>query len=290
MVLATNRNTLQEFHVQSPLTEEASEVIYKLPNLRDLSVVIRKETPLPSASLPNLTKLLIRCHNEGGWPQLFRGAKLGKLESVHFFPISGPIGDFLGVFESAALSSSIQNTLSTFHITTQWSWDPNYSSLLRFTQLVDLEIGFTCFSGCLSRVDDDIVIDLSRAMPKLTSLKLGYTPCREPTTGVTAKGLAALALHCPHLLHLCIHFQVTSLSAPPASPGIGHNTGPIGSWTDCAIMTFEVGSTRVPKESAPMVALTLLRIFPRMQCCCFSTDEGWEKVQDTIKKKYRSFK
>ena len=37
MVLSINRHTLQKFHVDSPLTEEASEVVYKLPNLRGLS-------------------------------------------------------------------------------------------------------------------------------------------------------------------------------------------------------------------------------------------------------------
>jgi hypothetical protein len=57
MLLVTNRNTLQQLWVNSPLTEEASEVIYKLPNLRSLSVIIDRGTSLPSASLPNLTNL-----------------------------------------------------------------------------------------------------------------------------------------------------------------------------------------------------------------------------------------
>ena len=52
MVLATNRNTLQQLDVDSPLMEEASEVVCELPNVRNLSVVI--ENSLPSASLPNL--------------------------------------------------------------------------------------------------------------------------------------------------------------------------------------------------------------------------------------------
>ena len=99
------------FHVDSPLIEEASGVIYKLPSLRRLSVFIEKGTPLPSASLPNLTKLAITCDNEGDWPQLFCGATLGKLRSVTFCPQSNQIGDFLGAFKRAALSSSVQSTL-----------------------------------------------------------------------------------------------------------------------------------------------------------------------------------
>ena len=282
MVLAINRNTLQQFHVDPPLTEEASEVVYQLPNLRDLSVTIKRETSLPSASLPNLTKLLIRCNDESDWPRLFHGATFGKLESVMFFPQSSEIGDFLGAFKRAALSSSVQNTLSAFYLSTSYSWNPSYSSLLPFTQLVDLDIELSCRDGCSSRVDDDIVIDLSRAMPKLTALKLGDNPCWGPTTGVTAKGLVALALHCPDLRHLCIHFQVASLSAPPTSPGTARNVKPTGSWTDCALAELTAGETQVPEESVLMVAQTLLRIFPGIWFID-ATGEGWPEVIDAIR-------
>ena len=67
MLLVTSRNTLQKLRVDSPSTEEASEVVYKLPDLRSLSVVIDEETSLPSASLPNLIKLKITCCNEDAW-------------------------------------------------------------------------------------------------------------------------------------------------------------------------------------------------------------------------------
>ena len=282
MFLATNRNNLQVFRVSSPLTEEASEVIFKLPNLRDLSVIIGGETSLPSASLPNLIELTITCDNEGDWPRLFHGAMFGKLESVTFNPRSEEIGDFLGAFERVALSSSVRDTLSKFCLSTLSSWSPNYSSLLSFTRLADLEIEFTCQEGCSSRVDDDIIISLSRAMPKLRSLKLGDEPCGESTTGVTAKGLMALALHCPDLQHLCVHFQVASLSVPPGSPGIGCKTEPTGSWTDCALTTLAVGETVVPEESPLMVALTLLRIFPWIEFI-YPIKEGWMKVEDAIR-------
>ena len=280
MVLATNQNTLQKFRVISPLAEEAGEVVCKLPNLRNLSVVIERETSLPPASLPNLTNLEITCDNEGGWPRLFHGATFRKLDSVTFHLISNKIGDFLGAFERVALSSSVQNTLSTSLVYPSCSWNPNYSSLLPFTQLVDLIIGFSCNGGCSSGVDDDIVVSLSQAMPKLTILHLGYSPCGEFTTGVTAKGLMALALHCPNLSSICIHFQVASLSVPPVSPGINHNTKCTGSWTDCALTSLEVGKMRVP-ESVSTVALTLLQIFPRVERG-YSDDEGWKRVWDAI--------
>ena len=64
MFLVTNRNTLQELRVDYLLTEEASGVLYELPNLHSLEVVIEKGTRLPSASLPSLTELTIGCNNE----------------------------------------------------------------------------------------------------------------------------------------------------------------------------------------------------------------------------------
>ena len=174
-------------------------MIFKLSSLRSLLVVVERENSLPSASLPNLAKLTIDCDNEDGWPQLFNGATFGKLESVTFYHKSKEVGDFLGAFERAAFSSSVQNTLSVLRLRAFRSWSPKYSSLLPFTQLVELHIDFSCHNGCSSGVDDDIITNLSRAMPKLQYLQLGDEPCEEFTTGVTAKGLVSLALHCPDL-------------------------------------------------------------------------------------------
>ena len=281
MLLVTNQNTLQEVHVDSPLTEEASEVVYKLPNLHSLSVVIERETPLPSASLPNLTKLITTCDNEDNWPQVFHGATFGKLESVMFFLQSEQIGDFLGTFERVALSSSVQNTLSTFYLSTVCSWNPKYSSLLPFTQLVYLVLKFSCDGGCSSTVDDDTVISLSRAMPNLETLELGNTPCGQITGGVTTKGLLALAHHCPNLYTLCVHLRVASLSEPPVIPGMVRNAGPEASWTGCALTQLVVGAIPVPEGSVIIIALTLLRIFPQLHYIA-SNVKRWEEVKDAI--------
>ena len=283
MLLVTNRDTLQKLDVDSPLTEEASEVIYKLPNLRSLSVVIGRGTSLPSASLPNLADLMIECDSEGDWPQLFHRAGLGKLESVTFSLRSEQIGDFLGAFKWAAFSSSIQNTLSKLHLNASCPWNPDYSSLLPFTQLVDLIIGSPCGRECSSTVDDDVIISLSRAMPKLKVLQLANPPCSQFTTGVTVKGLAALAHHCPDLSRLCIHFQVASLSVPPATPRVARSSESTASWTDCALTDLVVGRIPVPEQSVSIVAVTLARIFPRIERIKYLGPEGgWEKVKDAI--------
>jgi len=194
---------------------------------------------------------------------------------------SEQVDDFLGAFKRAALSSSVQNTLSRFRLFASRSWNPSYSSLLPFTQLVDLMVGFSCDGGCSSKVDDDTVITLSRAMPKLQIFELGGVPCGQITVGVTTKGLLALAHHCPSLGILRIHLQVASLSDPPGFPGMVPNAGPTALWTDCALTDLEVGKAPVPEGSAIIIALTLLQIFPRLDCITF-IDEGWQEVENAI--------
>ena len=284
MLLVTNRNTLRSFSVDSPLTEEAREVIHKLANLCELSMVIEKDTPLPPAVLPNLTNLTITYDDGDDWMQVFHGVTLQKLESVDFYTQSRQIGDFLRTFARMALATSVQNTLSAFLLHTTCSWNPTYRSLLPFTQLRDLIIDFSCNDGCSSRVDDDIIIDLARAMPKLGTLELGEAPCRQIPIGVTVKGLVALANHCLDLFTLRIHFQVDSLSATPAATGLVSNIGPITPRGDCALTILVVGDIFVPEESVLTVALTLARIFPFIDTIYGGDDneETWDNVVDAI--------
>jgi len=282
MLLATNRNTLRSFRVDSPLTKESREVIYRLPDLCELSTVIEKGTPLPPAVLPNLTDLMITYDDGDDWMQLFHRATLQNLESVDFYTQSRQIGDFLGAFAKMALATSVQNTLSAFSLSTSCSWSPNYRSLLPFTRLGDLVIEFSCDDDCSSRVDDDIIIDLARAMPKLETLHLGEAPCRQIPIGVTVKGLLALANYCLDLFTLRIHFQVDSLSVRPAAAGMTSNAGSITSRKDCALRELEVGDISVPEGSVSTVALTLVRIFPRLGSIGYTDDETWDEVEEAI--------
>ena len=287
MLLATTRNALWRFNVDSPLTEEAREAVYKLQDLRSLSVVIEKGPPIPSASLPNLTCLEIECEDGSDGLQLLRRATFGKLECVHFHSRDKPTDDFLEAFKGAALSSSIQNTLSGICITTDWPWNPNYSSLLPFTQLVVLNVIVPCGESC-SGLDDDILIDLSCSMPRLRCLRLGDDPCNQFTGGVTAKGLVALAHNCQNLRTLCVHFQADIFSHPPMGLETAHDAGHSTSWTGCALTDLEVGWMLAPEGPASMVAVALLRIFPRLESIHFMETLGEPIIWDEIERAIRS--
>jgi len=281
LLLTTNQNTLRSFRVDSPLTEEAREVISTLPDLCTLMVVIERGAPLPSLLLPNLHKMVVISDHDGDWLRMFHGATLEKLKSITFISESEQIGDFLGEFEGVASAGSTLNALSVFRVHTSRSWNPTYSSLLPFTQLKELAIEFPCSGSCSSSVDDNIITNLAQAMPKLEHLQLGDRPCRHIPSGVTAKGLVVLAHHCPNLIYLCIHFQVASLSAPPATAGTTSSAESTAPRRDCALTELETGEISVSGQSVLVVALTLVRIFPRIESIYY-VGENWRKVMDAI--------
>jgi hypothetical protein len=281
-LLTANRDALRCFRVDSPLTEEARQVVYNLPNLCRLWVVVEGTTSIPTMVLPNIIRLDVDYNRTHDWLQGFRGAKLGRLNSVTFCAESKP-GGFLEEFQSVMLTTSTPNTLSAFHFHTSHSWNPNYSSLLAFEQLTELEIDFSCRNGCSSRVDDDVVVSLARAMPKLEILRLGKSPCGTPA-GVTFKGLIALACRCPRLYELRIHFRANSLveattSGEPPFPSKRATAIPP---TDCMLAYLHVGEIPISEGSALAVALILLQIFPHI-FNIYSVNLEWWSVAEAIK-------
>ena len=282
MLLACNRDTLRIFEVDSPLTEEAREVVYRLPRLSGLWTAIEGHTLLPQVALPNLTKIEVEYDDHFDWLQGFRGAKLEKLKSVSFHSESDQIGDILGAFQDVWPASSAQNPLSEFEFHTFRSWNPNYSSLLSFTQLQQLDIEFACHGVCSSTVDDDVIVALAQAMPKLEILRLGHTPCGTPT-GTTTHGLITLASRCPRLSNLRIHFRGDSLvkaatsaarTPPPVDEPVQRE--------DCALTDLDVGDIPIPPRSATKVMLMLLQIFPRITNVEYTNPE-WMKVSRGIR-------
>ena len=284
LLLACNWGNLEDFSVDSPLTEEAHRVLFKLPNLQTLQTVIPGLTLVPSMKLPSLTKIELYYEDGRNCLQEFHGASLGKLLSIRFHvrPKTAPIRNFLGKFEGVALASSIQNTLLSFHLRTSESWNPNYSSLLAFKQLRRLRIEFSCRSGCSSRVDDGVVVSLAQAMPGLEILQLGQSPCKA-RTGITLKGLVALAFYCPKLLDLCVHLRVWEFTEAITDPELSGPSGHSAAIpkTDCALTSLFVGEALIREEDVFPVALTFVQVFPRITSIEY-INRQWKKVEETI--------
>jgi len=283
MLLACNRDTLRQFMVNSPLTEEARRVLYQLPRLSHLSTTIQGPTSLPPVKLPNLIILCLEYDHGHEWLKGFSGAALGKLKTVSFYTRSGsaPITNFLEELKTVALTTSTQNTLSYFYFRTLQPWNPNYSSLLVFKHLIELVIEFSCRGGCSSRVDDNTVISLAEEMPKLKILQLGRPPCRT-ITGVTFKGLVALACRCIRLSKLCIHFRAHELVEATAGAEPSFSLEPVVLQTSCALTDLRVGETPIPPRSTLAVSMTLLQIFPQIRNVEHTNPE-WKGVADAIR-------
>jgi len=284
LLLACNRDTLQAFCVDSPLTEEAREIVYQLPGLSKLWVVIQGSTSLPAVALPNLNMINVE-YDDLNWLQGFCGATLEKLESVTFSSQSEKICDPLGTFESIALAASVQNTLSEFRFKTSRSWNPNYSALLSFHQLKEVTILSSCEDGCSSRADDDIIMSMARAMPMLETLQLGDLPCNTPA-GITVNGLVGLARLCPRLSGLCIHFQAATLLEAATSPAAlsPSDSESVVRREACALTDLVVERIPIPAGSGLAIAHTLLQIFPRILNIrgYAYRDREWGAVEDTI--------
>jgi len=283
MLLTCNRDSLQWFRVDSPLTEEAHEIVFQLPKLSELWVVIQGHTEIPPAALPNLLMIDLEYDDYLDWLPGFHGAMLGGLKHAYFTSQSEQIGDFLGEFARVALTTPAPSTLSIFNFGTSRPWDPDYRSLLPFTQLKNLQIGFSCKDRCSSKVDDNIIMDLARAMPKLEILKLGDAPCKI-RRGITAKGLIALARGCCHLSQLRIHFRAASLAAAGAGAEVPAPSGDesVVRGQDCVLTDLEVGKIPIPTDSVLMVTMVLLQIFPRLLNVEF-IDERWGSVAENIR-------
>ena len=223
-MLLASRNTLRCFRADSPLTKEACDVACTLSRLRELGVVVTKGNPLPTLALPGLAHLSIELEgdHDSDW---LRVSTCGKLESVTFNLESRRAGDFVEAFGGIALAASAHTTLPKFQLHTSYPWNQNYSFFLPFTELAHLVIGFPCGTGCSSSVDDGVVTNLARTMPKLETLRLGDDPCRKILTGVTARGLMALANHCQNLSTLRVHLRMDALSGRPGV-GMDSSAGP----------------------------------------------------------------
>lgn len=164
-----------------------------------------------------------------------------------------------------ALATSVRNTLSIFYLCTSCSWNPNYPSLLPFTQLTGPLIGFSCDNSCSLSADDGTVTDLAQTTPGLHILQLCGQSLRETPIGATIKGLTALTGHHPDVPELCAHFQVTNLRTPPAIHEMASNTWSTTLRRDCTLAGLDFRETSARDGLGLIVALTLTRISPHFE-------------------------
>ena len=85
----------------------------------------------------------------------------------------------------------------------------------------------------------------------------------------------------PDLSTLRVHFQVASLSAPPAITEAASNVQSTVLRGDCSLTLLNAEEISMPKESVLVVALTLTCVFPHIENIQ-SPDMNWVKVVRTV--------
>ena len=238
-------------------------------------------TSLPEVTLPNLTELDIEYHRDHDWLRGLHGMTFSKLTEVTLHAECQQVGAFLEAFEEFALATSVSAVLSCFEFFTSCSWNPNYRSILAFQRLKELILEFSCHDGCSSSVDDDVLVTLAQAMPKLVTLKLGKAPCAV-SGGITIHGLIALIHHCRDISTLRVHFRTNSLVealtvADEVAPSLQEPCIP---W-EGSLISLEVGATPILESHKYLIALALLRIFPRLRNIAYVGEE-WKWVANMI--------
>ena len=197
-------SSLTKFGSPTPLTNAAIYHLIQLPRLRSLWVGYPppnySASSLPFAFSP-LTKLTLRGDVARGWISLLKHAE------DHFSATQGvtPLSQVKGSLESLRVEATLSPLL-----------DVSFTSRIQmFCNLVTLDIGVRCHdeSGegqCAFELDDDDAAELAMALPQLKHLFLG-PPCFENTCATTVACLLPIAVYCPNLKELQIHFNTENI-------------------------------------------------------------------------------
>jgi hypothetical protein len=135
--------------------------------------------------------------------------------------------------------------------------------------------------------DNDVDL-LTQAMPRLEHLAVGGSPCHVRSQ-ITFKSLYTISHRCPQLTTLLIHFNPASFIAKVKADCESGNVA-LGRWDYpssflCSVTTIDVGSIQpLAQESntACIMALGLLRVFPRLEELEYHYLHDWSSINNMI--------
>ena len=141
--------------------------------------------------------------------------------------------------------------------------------LQRFSALRAVRITSTCnASRCKFFLSDNDITTLAVAMPNLTELHLGGTPCASTLVNVSMNGLAVLAANCTKLGELQIHFDTAGFINKVLDGSTEHIPSPQLVPNPCQLTQLNVGQIPLTKNTDGhwTIAMALLQIFPNLKC------------------------
>ena len=274
LLLSCNPNLLRRFCVASPVSEAALLRAAQLPGLQEF--FLRGGTPglagpLPPSMFPSLRTMLISMGGLPTWLEILRYVQSERVTELSVDFIMGDEGT-LPTLSTHLQHSGIHRTLTELRLRPGEEWilhGTSIAPLLVLGQLTSLVIFANCGGGqCVFSLSDRDIERLVKAMPKLEVLSLGIPCSRQMGDDLTVKSLLAIAMHCKALkaleMHINCESMVTSTRECDASGSPQFHTR--SDYNGCPLRSATFGSCPVPMDGEGwiIVALTLLRLFPRL--------------------------
>jgi hypothetical protein len=281
LLLSCNPNLLRKFCVASPISEAALLHAAQLPELQEFS--LRGGTPglsypLPITTFPSLRTMLISTGGLPTWLKVLRHIQSKRLVDLSVDFDSGDHGSLLTI-STHLQHAGIHGTLTVLRLCLVEGWILNGASitpLLVLGELTSLAIFTRCGRElCIFSLSDKDIERLVKAMPKLEDLSLG-TPCpAQMRDDLTVKSLLAIAKYSKALKLLSMHINCESIVTSASErefPGLfdfdtkAPSEAISSDYDGCPLRLAAFGSCPIPmdEEGGIIVALTLLRLFPRL--------------------------
>lgn len=223
----------------------------ELPALKSITIAFRKEPSfLPSffdrSTLPNAQQVYLQHSGKTEW--------LGS--------------DILFDNMLSSLSPGVLHALRyTSHYHGMDITSVGIQQLRGFTALRTVRVTSLCSTArCKFFLSDDDISSIAIAMPNLTELYLGGTPCMSTLVNVSMDSLAVLAANCTKLRELQIHFDTAGFINRALEVPNEHVPPPKLRPNLCQLGQLNVG--RIPLNRGTdgywTVGMALLQIFPSL--------------------------
>ena len=269
--------TLRSVDLDGELSGTIIEKLLQLPNLRRLDIRMPgTRIALPAVVLPSLEELAVSCWEDASWLCVLRNIQSPALRELDI-SFSGDSPTYLQTFGTSLLDARIEQTLISLDLASLAGIPLTEAGLrpfISFRKLTKLELFSLCTTWhCSFRLNDSIISKLAVALPRLTHLGLGGTPCETSTVDVTIASLVALSINCVDLDVLRLHFNVNDIVSRDACENSQTHK------FTCKLRTLIVGSQPLPSNHDDILLLTftILHVFPHLEDIT-AEGQGWGQV------------
>ena len=257
------------------------EKLLQLPNLRHLDVILPEtRIPPPAVVFPSLEELIVSYGEAASWVHVLRNIPNPALRELQI-NFSGSSPAYFQTLGPSLLDANVDKTLKSLKCICKDGillTEAGLRPFISFGRLTKLHLNSPCTEErCNFQLNDSIISELAAALPRLTSVELGGTPCKVPTSDVTISSLVALSTHCIDLDSLQLHFNAKDI--------IYHNLS-ANSQThkfSCKLRSLAGGSQPLPTnhDEILLVTFTILRIFPHLETISKSR-QNWDQVRRAV--------